>query len=93
MFHFLIKLTPPTLYVCGTFHYPSFLSCHLLFCIFWFLPTPPGNVHLSLSFCILVVSFSHLIQGGLAHREVFDLQSTLIGLKLVKDVCHPSWSN
>lgn len=46
----------------------------------------------SLSFCIFVVSFSHLIQGGLAHREVFDLQSTPIGLKLVKDVSHPSWS-
>lgn len=37
--------------------------------------------------------FSHLIQSGLAHREVFDLQSILVGLQLVKDVSHPSWSN
>lgn len=82
-----------TLYVCDIFHYPSLLSCHLLFCIFCFLPTHLSTVHLFLSFCILLVSFSHLIQGGLAHREVFDPQSTLIGLQLVKDVSHPSRSN
>lgn len=38
------------------------------------------------------MSFSHLIQSGLAHREVFDLQSILVWLQLVEDVSHPSWS-
>lgn len=70
---------------------PSFQSSVLY--IFWFLPTHPGTVCLSLSFWIHLLSFSHLIQGGLAHREVFDPQSTLIGLQLVKDVSHPSRSN
>lgn len=37
--------------------------------------------------------FSHLIQCGLAHREVFDLQRILVGLQLVENVSHPSWSN
>lgn len=82
-----------TLCIHGISHYPfpSFLSSVLY--IFWFLPTHPGTVCLSLSFWIHLLSFSHLIQGGLAHREVFDPQSTLIGLQLVKDVSHPSRSN
>lgn len=34
----------------------------------------------------------HLIQCGLADREVFDLQSNLVGLQPVEDVSHPSRS-
>lgn len=77
---------------------PSLLFSHLLSC--FSLPrchlpsttklhTPP----FTLSFCLCLVSFSHLVQCGLAHREVFDLQSFFIRLQLVENVSHTSWSN
>lgn len=44
-------------------------------------------------FMSCLIFFPHLIQCGLAHREVFDLQSILVGLQLVEDVSHPSWSD
>lgn len=36
---------------------------------------------------------SHLIQCGLADREVLDLQNSLVGLQLVKDGRHTTRSN
>lgn len=76
-------------------HNASILSYFLLSCPYilvtpFYQPTPATSTSLYLyTFCL----FSHLIQGGLAHREVFDLQRALIGLQLVEDVCHPAWSN
>lgn len=78
--------------------FPSYpLSSSLISCPFFsvprcHLPTPtkPHTPSLSL---FMSLFFSHLIQCGLAHREVFDLQRILVGLQLVKNVSHPSWSN
>lgn len=85
----------------SAFFCPCFPSCFpfspLISCPFfsvprWHLPTLTKPHPGSPSLCYVLSLFSHLIQCGLAHREVFDLQSILVGLQLVKDVSHPSWS-
>lgn len=79
----------------GIFHYCTLLSSSpvpFILVPHLYLPNP-GTVHFSSSFCIHLVSFSHLIQGGLAHWELFDPQSRLIWLQLIEDISHPSWSN
>lgn len=63
---------------------PLLLSTHPYKAAHWF--------SLILSLYPVFFFFSHLIQCGLAHREVFDLQSIFVGLQLVEDVSNPSRS-
>lgn len=70
----------------------SLISCPLSLAAIY-PPLQNLTLVLPLSLFISCLFFPHLIQCGLAHREVFDLQNILVGFQLVEDVSHPSWSN